>query len=399
MALTYKTPQEIADQYLVWLKTLKPEVNIAQTDSDWYVRSRVVGGVLSGIYADQQKISNDVFPQSARREALEKHLNLYFNEGFTPATQAVGNVQVTGTAYSSVPIGTQFQYAPNGNLYSATATVSFGAGTSAIVPVISVNTGQAQNLLQNAELSLPSAPAGVNATATVYGADISDGRDEETDEQAAARILLQIRTPLAGGKVSDYVQFALNADNSVVSANVIRYPYGFGTVAIIITAGTTDIDDALDNNIPVTVLPSPALIQTVQDYIETQNPITDCATVLSATPVTIDVTVNVKYSSGTNSTIPTGQTLTQEALVQREIKRSIYKTPVGGTILGANGYVVASAMEELLDLNLGATSYSTGNYAQIIIDRKVDDLSITGPNKQLQPNEVAIPGTITVVEM
>lgn len=399
MALAYKTPQEIGDQYLTWLKTLKPEVNISQTDSDWYIRSRVIGGVLSGLYADQQKISNDVFPQSARREALEKHLNLYFNEGFTPATQAVGQIQVTGTAGSQIPLGTQFQYDPNGNLYTATATVNFGLATSALVPVISVATGQNQNLIEGATLSLPSPPSGVNPTAVVYGADITDGRDEETDEQAAARILLQVRTPLAGGKVSDYVQFALNADNSVVSASVIRFPFGFGTVAVVITAGTTDIDAALDQGIPVSLIPSPTLVDAVQAYIETQNPITDCATVLAAVAVTVNVTVNVRYLSGNNATVPAGQTLTQAELVQREIKRAIYKTPVGGRILGSTGYVVAAEMESLLDTNLGATSYATGNYASILVDRKVEDLDISGPNLPLTQTQVAIPGTITVVEM
>lgn len=398
MAIEFKTPEQIADEYLLHLKSLKPEVNTDQTDSDWWVRSRVVGGVLSGMYADQRKISDDAFPQSARRDALEKHLNLYFDEGFTPATEAVGSVLVSGTVASTIPSGTQFQYDPNGNLYTATETVVLTA-TTGVVPVQSVTTGQSQNLLEGALLSLPSPPAGINNSAVVVDGNISDGRDEETDEQAAARILARIRQPLAGGKVSDYVQFALDADPSVTSANVIRFPFGFGSVAVVITAGTSDIDDALDNGFPVVLLPSDELVETVQEYIETVNPITDCAFVLSPASVPIDVTVNVRYASGDNSTVISGQTLTQEELVQREVQRAIYKTPPGGRLLGGSGFLVCSEIEEVMDLNLSADPYTVGNKAQILLDRQVLDLSASGPNRSLLGNEVAVPGVITVVEL
>ena len=47
MAIVYKTPSEVGDQFLLLVKNLKPSVNINQTDSDWWVRSRAVGGVVA----------------------------------------------------------------------------------------------------------------------------------------------------------------------------------------------------------------------------------------------------------------------------------------------------------------------------------------------------------------
>lgn len=400
MAINYLTPEEIADQYLLYLKNLKPEVNTGQTDSDWWIRSRVVGGLISGVYADQLKISNDPFPQSARREALEKSLFTYFGEGFKQATQAVGTLLVGAAATgATIPIGTQFQYNPNGNIYTSTETLTFTDAVTGTIAVISVNSGQDQNLLLGASLSLPSPPAGVNSAATVYGDNISDGRDVESNEEASARILRQIRTPLAGGKVDDYIQFALDADPSVTSAGVIRYPFGFGTVAVVITAGTTDIDTALNNGQPIVIIPSDALVDTVQAYIETQNPITDCATVLAPASAQQDVTVSVRFASGDSTTVISGQTLTQAELVQREVKRAIYKTPPGGRVLGASGYVVCSEIEEVIDSNLSAGPYAVGNIAQILVDRQVADLSATGANRLLSNNEVALPGTITVIDL
>lgn len=400
MALNYLTPEEIADQYLLYLKNLKPEVNTAQTDSDWWIRSRVVGGVLSGIYADQLKISNDAFPQSARREALEKFLFTYFGEGFRAATPAVGSVSATASATgATIPVGTQFEYSPNGNLYTATEEINFTSAVTALVPVASVEAGQSQNLLEGATLTLPSPPPGITSTAIVADGPLSDGRDVESNEEAAARILRQIRTPLAGGKVADYISFALAADPSVTSASVIRYAFGFGTVAVVITAGTTDIDAALDAGDPIVLIPSEELVATVQDYIETQNPVTDCATVLAPASTVQDVTVSVRYVSGSNSTEVPGLNLTQEQLVQREVKRAIYKTPPGGRILGASGYVVASEIEEVLDLNLSASPYTIGNVAEILLDRQVADLSPSGANRLLLGTEVVFPGTITVIDL
>lgn len=397
MALLYKTPSEVAEDYLIALKALKPEINKDQTDSDWYIRSRVVGGVLSGIYGDQRKISDDPFPQSARREALEKHLNTLFDEGFKAATPAVGNVIVTGTIGSTVPILTEFTHSSTGNTYQATAAVTL-TGTSGLVAVQSISTGQSQNLLSGSILTLSSPPSGINSSATASG-NLSDGTDIESDDRAKTRILEQIRTPLAGGKVSDYVKFALAADPSVVSANILRFPYGFGTVAVIITAGTTDIDQALDNDQAIVVTPSPALVTAVQDYIDTQKPITDCVSVSAPVEVPVNVSVKVRYKSGTNSTILLGQTLTQQQLVQREVKRAIFKTPPGGRVLGGAGYVVGSEIEEVIDSNLSDEPYTLGNKAQILLERQVADLGGTGiPNFALLGNQVAVPGTITVTE-
>lgn len=398
MSLDYRTPDDISSDYLRILKSLKPDIDVANQDNDWWIRSKVVGGVVAGIYADQKKIANDAFPQSARTEALERHLNLYFNEGFEPATPSVGEVLASGATGSFMPAGTEMVYDPNGNSYQTTEDLTLDAATG-VVPVRSVGTGQIQNLLEGTEMTLSTPPAGFEPTVTVVNKDLSDGRDPETPAQAVERILQRVRTPLAGGKESDYEQFALAADPSVVTANVIRHPLGLGTVGVVITAGTTDIDTAIDNGTPIVLIPSNELIELVKEYIETQNPLTDCVQVYEPIEVPIDVTVYAKFKTGDASTILTGQTLTQEELVQREVTRALYKHPVGGRKLGASGYVVASEIEESLDFYLSDSPYQVGTKAQILIDRKVDDLSATGFNRLLMGNEIPTPGTITVIEI
>jgi uncharacterized phage protein gp47/JayE len=180
-------------------------------------------------------------------------LQTYFGDdetlgNFLPATKSQGFVAVTGTAGQVIPAGLQGVYDPNGNTYivQENTTLDLVAGTG-VVPFESVSTGQDQNLNSGAILNIPSPPAGLNPTVVVASGGLSDARDPETTAQARERILARIRTPLSVGRESDYIQYAKDADPSVTSASVQRYPFGLGTVGVYITSGTTDIDAALDN--------------------------------------------------------------------------------------------------------------------------------------------------------
>lgn len=399
MALNFPSPDEVADEYLTNLKARKPEVDISLTDSDWWIRSRVVGGVMSGIYADQRLVANDAFPQSARHDALLAHLQLLFvapNNAFKSAQISNGNIKFGGTSGSTLPALTQFTYAPNGNVYQTTSTVVLTSATG-VAPAQSVSTGQNQNLLEGALLGLSSPPSGINATGVVFGGPFADGRDIETDQQAALRILLRYQNPPAGGTVADYRNYALNADPSVVDANVVRYIYGLGTVGVIVTAGTTDIDSAVTNGDPVVRIPSQLLLDKVQAALAAQVPLTDCPFAQAPVEVSIDVTAQIRYNAGNGSTVPPGQTLTQEQLVKREITRAIYKTPPGGRQIGGTGFVIASELEEVLDIGLANTPYVQGSFAQIVADRQIEDLSASGANRYILPTELAAPGNITIV--
>lgn len=397
MALIFPTPTELATQYLTILKSLKPEVDTSREDSDWWIRSRVVGGVLSGLYADQRKVAEDAFPQSARREALEKHLFTYFGEGFIQAQPSTGNVSVTGDPGTIIPAGTEFVYEPSGNSYQSTEEVELD-GTTGLVEIESVDVGQNQNLLSGAPLTVSTPPAGLDPSAEASG-PIGGGRNIESNEEAAARILAFIRQPPAGGTVEDYKKFARDADDQVVDANVIRYINGLGTLAIVITAGTTDVDAALDEGAPVVREPSDTIIETVQEYVETKKVVTDCVSVVGPIPIPTDVTVRVRFATGGLSTVDPQSGLTYEELVQREVKRAIYKTPPGGRQFGTSGFLVLSEIEEVLDASLSALPYQVGSYAQILVDRQVDDLAVTGPNLLLGPQDMAEPNNINVLEM
>lgn len=398
MSITFKGPDQIAADYLTELKALKPEVNTGQTDSDWWVRGQVIGGVVSGAEADISAISDDAFPQSARHDAIEQHLITYFGSGFIPAQPAVGTVLVTAAASGQTfPNASQLIYGPNGNVYQSTATVALGTATTGFVPVQSVASGQSQNLLQGSLLTIPSPPAGFQSTATVVNGDISDGRDMETDQEAVARILARIRQPFSGGTASDYQQFALEADPSVTSANVLRYPFGLGTVGVIITSGTTNIDAAIDNNEAIVRIPSQSLIDKVSAFIQTVKPLTDCVTVFGPNEIPIDVTFLRRFINGINPTDTEPTTgLTYDALLVREITRVLYKIPIGGRNIAGSGFVLASEIEEGVDDQLSAAPYGQGLITAVLADRQCQPLSSSGYNRGVLNNQIFKPGVITL---
>jgi uncharacterized phage protein gp47/JayE len=396
MSIDIKTPQQLAEDYLANLKALRPEVNTDQEDSDWWIRSRVVGGVGGGISADLNKISNDCFPQSARREALEQHLITYFGSGFLQATYAQGAVTLTGASGTTVPQGQRMKHAATLNEYITQADAIIGALGTVDVVVQSTVTGQSQNLLTGTVLQLQSPPANVGASATIVAPGISDGRDIESTAAASARVLQRIQNPVRGGTEEDYKFWASASNPSVVSSKILRHRYGLGTVSVVISAGTSDIDQAIDNDESIVVIPTSEILADAQAYIDGYNPLTDAVYCDAPTAVPINVTATVTFESGNGATIPGGSSVSQLELVKREIRRAIYKTPIGGRIVGDYGYVFASDLEAMIDLNLANGQVGTGIKYQIVKDRQVADLSVTGANRMIASNEVAIPGTITV---
>ena len=397
MELEFKSPDVIADEYLLHLKSLKPDINDKQTDSDWFIKSRVNGGIVAGVYSDNRKIADDAFPQLARRDGLDRHLFVHFNGSFTQPTESNGQALFTGATGSTVENGVELTYEPNGNSYVTDEEQIIEQASGVLVSVISIGTGQDQNLLEGAELTVNSPPAGVDSTATVSGGPLSDGRNVETDQEAAERVLDRIREPIRGGTEGDYEQWAIEADDSVTRATILRFSNGLGTVGVVITAGTTDINTAIDNGDPIIVVPSSDLIQKVRDYLNTKRPVTDCVSVLPPIEVGQDVTVKVRFSQGDKDTILAGQALTQGELVEREVTRALYSHPVGGVKFGVSGFVVASRIEEVIDLNLSVEPHTVGSNP-IVIDRQVSDLSATGINRTVLANEVVIPGVLNIVE-
>lgn len=403
MPIYFKTPSECGNDFLTYLDAQDDSINPAQKDSDHWIRSRAYGGVASGVHADAQLVRDDAFPQSARADALEKWLFALFKSGFRPAEQARGPVEMSGCLPGEhLPIASEFLHLPTGNTYLTLSDSVVDGDGDLTVEVKSVDVGQAQNLFADAPLQLSQPPSGFSATGRVGATNIADGRDPETPDQARQRILDRFRQPIKGGTVSDYRQYARDADPSVIAASVIRFYRGLGTMGVLITSGTSDIDKAVNGDQAIVLIPSDALVLLVDDYLNSVNPNTDIAFSIKPTLLPTAALASVRFSSGDAATVVDdplnpGAAITQGDMVKREMKRAIYKTGLGGRkIAGATaGFVYVSDIEQTIDANLADTPEAQGSIAQIVADRQV---SITGgaPNLAVGGLYIPVPGVLTV---
>lgn len=396
--MAIKTPAQVAQEFLTQLGTLKPGLDVSLTDSDWYVKAQAIGGAMAGIYSDQVLLANDPFPQSARLSALLQHLQTYFkspNNVLISPQQASGFIGVTGTAGTVISTALQAQYLPNGNIYQSVSGFTMAAST-ALVPMQSVGTGQVQNLISGAPLLVTNPPAGLQSAAVASG-NFLLGRNQETPAEAAARILAFIQTPPDGGTVPDYIRWAQQASPLVTSATVLRFPFGFGTVGVVITAGTTDVDAAIDAGEPVVVVPTQNLIDAVQSYISTKNPLTDCCQVFGPVLTSVPVSVTAWFANNlaASSPDPNGSVFTCGQLVANSVMKAVYKTPPGGRQIDGVGSVIKSDIEEQIDGDLSGEPFETGSNP-ILLDRYVGNLSASGPNLQLAGTLFPVP-VVTIV--
>lgn len=408
--MSFPTPSEIEIQYLQILKSIKPSININDQNSDFVIRGKTITGIVSGIYGDQEKVNNDTYISSARPEGLLLH-GQDFAISRQPATQARSpQARITGTNGTVInPGDLTFLYVSTNVLYTNLTGGIIGSGILDLSIQCSV-AGQIGNVASPDSLQVVSPPAGIDALALVIQS-ISDGSDIETFDSYRARLLSRKQSPPAGGNETDYYNFAFASDPSVRSASIKRFGRGLGTVDVYITTGTTDVDTAVTQGLPIVRVPSSLVLQSVQDYYDQNVPLTDCPRVYAPTEILVDVTVKVVLASGlTLASVPGDTTynplmLTVGQIIAREVGRALYKVPVGGRKLNPStsiGYVVSADIEESLDTWISAvTDPSTGfviGRLPLLDDRQVQPLDAPNINLEIIANQIVAPGVITIIE-
>lgn len=406
--INFLTPSQTNTQYLQVLKSLKPDLNTNDNNSDFVIRGNAISGVVSGLYGDLANINNDPFISTARPTALTI-IGQDYNILPQPAVQAIGTnaVSVPGTNGTAInPGDLTFLYQPTNVLYTNTTGGTIASGIL-VVSVQCLVAGQIGNVALSDVLTISSPPPGVGSTATVIE-NIGDGSDAETTDSYRSRLLLRRQNAPAGGNETDYPQFAFAASTAVRSATAYRFVRGLGTVGVYITSGTTDIDGAVTAGEAIVRIPTSDIINTVQDYYNSHVPLTDCPFVFTPTEVPINVGVNVIYASGlTGSSIPSDPVnnplgLTCQQLVQREVSRVLYKYQTGGRTLPGRtgGWIVAADIEDGLDVWLsGVPNQNTGvpnGIMAVLADWQVLPLDPPNIDLGITQDELPAPGTITV---
>jgi len=296
MAEFFKTPEEISALMLADFKTITGiELSTNDLGREEVIKIRTYAVMHSAELADLQRISDDTYPQSASDEGLERHLASRQLPARAADQRSNGTLQFTVNAVPvDIPAFTVVKKDLDGKLYRTTvgfSTSDPGAIGTVAIAAESVEKGQKQNIESDSGVAFTLDTPVVNVdNALINIAQFRDGRNQETGPEMLERIETHDRRQNTGGNLVAYEAFARAADPSVTRATALDEPRGTGTVDLIIQSGTTDIRQAIENGEAVTRLPSAALIVIVQDFVETQNPVTDDLLTKAPTESTFDVT-------------------------------------------------------------------------------------------------------------
>lgn len=362
MAFVRPTLSELVDRvqadFLSRLSLVAPIVRRGMV----YVIARVLAGAAHMLHGHLEYLSKQIFPDLSDEEYLIRQAAL-FGITKTPATYANGNVVVTGTNGTSIPVDTVLvrsdgseylvdsgvviatltawasatAYAVGdlrtngGNIYQCsiagtsagsggptgtdeaivdgTVTWRYIAGGSAAVlaAVTADQAGQDGNCDAGVELSFESPISGADSIAIVDVEELVGGTDQETTEALRVRLLERMRDPPHGGTASDYIAWAKEV------SGVTRawcYPMESGP-------GTVTVRFVRDND--ASIFPDAGEVTDVQDYID------------EVRPVTADVTVEAPVDDPIAMTIEIyPDTAETRAAVEAELEDYLFRTASPG---------------------------------------------------------------------
>lgn len=168
----------------------------------------VIADQVAVLNADAVVIGNDTNLGTTTGIALDQVLA---DNGLTrlPASGASGYVTITtSVGGASILAGAELRTKVTAKRYQALATGTFANGSQ--VPIIGIDTGPTTNQEPGTVLQWVSPSPGLATDCVVFeqsnGTGLTNGRDEESDADAIARLIEKRGNPPASGNAAEYVQ-------------------------------------------------------------------------------------------------------------------------------------------------------------------------------------------------
>lgn len=198
-------------------------------------------------------------------------------------TSARGNIKITGEDGTHIQKGTTV-LSQSELIFYTNDDVWINEGV-AIVDVESGDVGEEYNIIPN---SIDKFAIDITGVKTVTNEEVfTGGTNRETDEELRERFFEIIRRPATSGNVYHYEQWAKEVDG-INQARVKPLWNGNGTVKVIVSN---------DNSIV-----SEEIVSKCQEYINTVKPIGADVTVITPTPLDINITANIYIANGYDAT-------------------------------------------------------------------------------------------------
>ena len=278
MPFNRPTLQDLNDRTVANISTRLPGADAGLRRTNTKAFSAGLAGLAHGLYAHQQWIADQLFPDLADEENVLRHAAIrgLVRKGSAKAT---GSVDFTGDVGAVIAAGAALSRADGFEFVTlADITLVDGTGTGDVTAVLE---GDAGNSPAGTSLSFTAPLPDVDSSAAVDASGLVNGVDLENLEALRSRVLSVWRQPPQGGAGHDYVHWALAVDG-VTRAWVYPGELGAGTVTVRYVR-----DDELD------IFPDAAHVALVQAYIEERRPITAEVTVVSPVAVDLDLTINI----------------------------------------------------------------------------------------------------------
>ncbi|HEU02902.1 hypothetical protein LCGC14_0605610 [marine sediment metagenome] len=287
MPFDLPTFEELRDLLIASFGGRIPEGNTNKR-GDIHKRLSVVAlGILDNHFHIQQ-VGLDVLPDTAEGDQLRRHATIY---GVTPkgASGSAGDtaLRVFGDVGAAMPVNEPLTHLPSGLFFKTRSGGVIPAGGFLDVDVAAdPSVGELTNLEVGQELTFDVVPLNLEATSRIV-VELTNGQDDERDDDLRDRLLNRIGQPAAGGNRNDWEQFALEAAAFVDSAFVYPNRNGFGAVDVAALKAGTGAARLLDAGERATVLA----------HIDSVRPVSAIARVLEVFEEETDVEILVDPES------------------------------------------------------------------------------------------------------
>ncbi|MEW9901650.1 baseplate J/gp47 family protein [Pseudomonas putida] len=253
--------------------------------SDAQVLARAQAGTAFGLYGYLDWIVEQILPDTADEETLERIAALRLQQPRKKAEAAAGPASFEAAAGAVLDIDTVLQ-AQDGRSYKVTSGVTTSAGINQTT-VEAVDAGALGNAEPGLTLSLVQPVQGIGGTFTILEPGLTGGTPQESVESLRDRVIRSYRVIPHGGSKDDYETWALECAG-VTRAWCVRNYLGPGTIGVFF------MRDEDDNPVP-----DAGELDEVKAYIEERRPVT--AEVYVLAPQVVPVVYQIRLDPDTSA--------------------------------------------------------------------------------------------------
>lgn len=300
------------------------------------VISRALAGLSHLLFGFLEWISLQVFPDTAEVEYLNRWASIW-GIARKEATFAELEITITGNSGGVIPINTIYQRS-DAIQYHLDAEITIPVSGSITGKIIAEDSGDNSNIDVAETVSLLSPIANVISDSLI-STIIIDAEDTESDESLRARLLARLRQPPLGGAANDYINWSLEVPG-VTRAWVLPLFLGPGTV------GVSFVEDDEDP-----IIPSPAKVSEVDDYIRTLKPVTADLTTFAPVAAAMDLTIKIRPNS---TEVQENITAEIEDLINRD---ATLAGSYGGPGVVNNGSILLSKINQAISIAVGVEDH------------------------------------------